>query len=476
MLPDNVKKVHFIGIGGYGMSALAMILLRKGYGVSGSDMKSSRLSERLVGQGADVKIGHDATNIGDCDMVVYSTAIPDDNPEMVECRRLSLPLWHRSELLADLVNNYYGIAVAGTHGKTTTTAMISLLLDKAGLDPTAVIGGELSVYDGNARLGKSDYLVAEACESDNSFLRYFPRIAVITNIEADHLENYEGDFNKLRMAYEEFLFHVSPAGCAVLCADDHLVMDSSMLVPGRVVTYGISDGEKGDCGAGEMLMNNEAPHYAAKDISYAADGTSVFSVYLNDSFIAEVHLGAPGRHNVLNAVGAIATAAQLDDNIAESVSVLKDFSGVGRRFEVIGDVNNILVVDDYAHHPTEIKATLQAARAMGRERVYCLFQPHRYSRTGFFMEDYATAFGDADKVFLNSVYAAGESPVEGVSSEVMAGLIRERDGKDVVYGDDLSALAAEAGKILQSGDIIITMGAGDVWKASRIIVDLLRES
>lgn len=478
MLPANVKRVHFIGIGGYGMSALAMIMLQMGYQVSGSDLKSSRLTDRLKSKGAGISFQHGADNIENCDLVVFSTAIPADNLELVEARARRLPVWHRADLLAALVNNSYGITVAGTHGKTTTTSMLALLLERGGLDPTVVIGGEVNYFDGNARLGESRYLVAEACESDNSFLRYQPRMIIITNIEADHLENYGGDFNNLVRAYELFLSNIDPDGCAIVCGEDPLLRQKMEVIPCRTVTYGIDDSSD-RCTAGENCAGQNGGEaypfdYLARDVSYGKLGAD-FSVYRAGDLLARVRLSVPGRHNVNNALGAVAAAAELGVDLRESVESLYGFTGVARRFEIIGEVSGVTLVDDYAHHPTEIKATLQAARHSGQQRIVCIFQPHRYNRTKYFLDQYANAFDDADLVFLHRIYPAGEKPVDGISSEVLAEMIRERTGKPVIYNSDMGVLAMLAAGEASPGDMIITMGAGDIWKAGRMIREKLSE-
>ncbi len=457
------------------MSALAMILLQMGYQVSGSDLKSSRLTDRLQNKGAKISFHHESGNIDNCDLVVYSTAIPADNPELAAARARRLPLWHRAELLAALVNNRYGITVAGTHGKTTTTSMLALLLERGGLDPTVVIGGEVNFFEGNARLGKSRYLVAEACESDNSFLRYRPKVAIVTNIEADHLENYNGDFNNLIRAYELFLSNIDPDGCAIICGEDPLLNKKLKIIPCRAVTYGIDDGNGcaaergGDTCGGKGTWPFD---YLARNVSYDKLGSN-FSVYRKGQLLTEIRLSVPGRYNVSNALGAIAAAAELGVNLGDSTEALRDFTGAGRRFEIIGRISGVTIVDDYAHHPTEIKATLQAARNSGQQRIICVFQPHRYSRTNYFLEQYACAFDHADLIFLHRIYSAGEKPIEGISAEVLAEMIRERSDKPVIYNPDLEALAALAAGEASPGDMIITMGAGDIWKAGNMIRERL---
>ncbi len=479
MLTDNYKLVHFIGIGGYGMSALALILLGMGIKVSGSDMNESRLTKRLREKGADVSLKHTADNIADCDLVVYSTAIPAENPEMQEARRKNKKMWHRSELLAELLNSRYGIAIAGTHGKTTTTAMLSLLLDKGGLDPTAVIGGEVNLFNGNARLGNGRYLVAEACESDNSFLRYFPQIALITNIEADHLEHYDGDFNKLNRAYDEFMAHIKPGGCLVMCGEDPLLQEKIKTGSHqyRLITYGVMDDE-GEKAASRYHKNGF--DYSAGDVIYGNMGAE-FTLYHHGKPLTEVKLNIPGRHNVSNAIGALAAAAHLGVEPRVCAAALQEFTGANRRFEIVGREKGITVVDDYAHHPTEIQATIQAARTCCGDggRIICIFQPHRYSRTGYFMDEFAGSFTHADMVLLHDVYSAGEKPVEGISSEILAGMIREKGcnkgSNNVHYGSTFARLAELACAGAGPGDMVITMGAGDIWKTGGMVLSRLQE-
>lgn len=451
MLPP-VEQVHFIGIGGYGMSALAQVLLKMGYRVTGSDLKASPITERLSRQGAKIYCGHRREHVHGCGLAVYSTAIPMDNPEIQEVLALGLPLWHRSELLAGLLNDHFGIAVAGTHGKTTTTAMISLLLEQAGMDPTAIIGGEVASFGGNARLGQSRYLVAEACESDHSFLRYRPALAIVTNLEPDHLEHYDGDFEKLRRAYFEFLGNLVPGGTAVLCVDDPRLREMAPRLERKVVTYAL-----------------EGPHesqadYVARNIA-CAGYESTFELFYRDAFRCRVELKVPGKHNVSNAAGALAVAAQLGADLEQCVTALAAFQGAGRRFEIVARSGGITVVNDYAHHPTEIRVTIQAARS-GGGRVCCLFQPHRYTRTAYFFEDFARSFHEADLVLLHDIYPAGEKPIAGVSSEALARRIRELSGREVYYSPDLEVLEERALEFARPGDIILVMGAGDINQAA----------
>ena len=469
-LPEHVKDVHFIGIGGYGMSALALILLAKGYRVSGSDLKASPLTENLADQGARVMIGHNRENLGRAQLVVYSTAVPSGNPELVAATEKGLPLWHRSELLAALLKDAYGIAIAGAHGKTTTTAMVALLLEKGGLDPTAIIGGVLPAYGSNARLGNSSYLVAEADESDSSFTRYFPKVTLVTGMEADHLEHYNNEYGRLKEAYGTFLSHLDPEGIAVLSAEDPGLVELGSTLERRVFYYGL----KKDQQAADPLPNRPDPDYYAANINLK-ERSSSFDFYYRGSLLATgVNLNVPGRHNVSNAAGALALAAGLGLDIAACAAALKDFTGVGRRFELIGTVNDITVIDDYAHHPTEIRATLEAARP-GCKRLICIFQPHRYTRTAWFMDEFSRAFAEADLLLLNSVYSAGEVPIPGATSEVLAEQVREHSNIPVFYSDHLFMLEEQALAIARPGDLIITMGAGDITTVAPGIIARLKK-
>ncbi len=444
-LPE-VKQVHFIGIGGYGMSALAQVLLQMGYRVTGSDIHDSALVRQLAARGAEIKLFHHPDHIGSSELVIHSTAIPPDNCELQEARRRGIPVWHRSELLAALINSHYGIAVAGTHGKTTTSTMIALLLEAAGLDPTALIGGVVSSFQSNARFGQSRYLVAEACESDHSFLRYRPHIAVITNVEADHLEHYQNDFSLMQRAYEAFLQNLHPDGWAVLCVDDPFLRELAHRADQKVVTYGLA-------------QNGAA--YTGREIALTGLGSSFTFYRRGEPLTGTVNLRVPGRHNVSNAVAALAVAAELGLNPGRCAETLTEFRGAKRRFEVIGEVNGVTVIDDYAHHPTEVRVTLEAARAAGK-RVCCIFQPHRYSRTAYFFEEFARSFDDADLVLLHRIYSAGEKPREGITSEALARRISEIKGQPVYWSDELAELGRMALDWARPGDLIIVMGAGDI--------------
>lgn len=443
MLKD-IKRIHFIGIGGYGMSALARVLLHLGYDISGSDLKASEITEKLALRGGRIFIGHDVSNLGDAELVVFSTAIPENNAELALARKKALPVWHRSELLAHFLNARFGIAVAGAHGKTTTTSMIALLLTISGYNPTAFIGGLLAEFDGNARFGDSECLVAEACESDHSFLRYHPAIAVVTNIEADHLEHYGGDFNQLLAAYRAFLNNIKPGGCAILYAADPYLKQMELPAGTTLVTYGRERGAD----------------WQAEDLEVVGWGTR-FTVLNEHKKLGQVTLKVPGVHNVDNALGALAAGIRIGLSFEAGKAGLEQFSGTKRRFQFLLNERGIAVVDDYAHHPTEVAATLKAARYGDPERVIAIFQPHRYNRTKLFMDDFAAAFDSADKVYLHKIYSAGEQPIPGITSAELARRMRER-GTDVIQLDEAQEIADRVVEKAKPGDLILSMGAGDV--------------
>ena len=446
---EGFKKVHFIGIGGYGMSALAFILLQAGIDVRGSDIQRSGITVQLEKAGAKVYLGHDPQQLGDAQLAVYSTAIRPDNPEMEAARGKGLLLWHRSELLGAILNTGYGIAVAGTHGKTTTTAMISLIMAEGGCDPTAVIGGEVPFFQGNARLGKSLYVVAEACESDHSFLRYKPRLAVITNIEADHLEHYNGSFKQLVETYRHFIVNAGKGGQVIFCGDDPVLRDLRPGLAPPLMTYGLRPGA--DVRGGEVQLRGLG---------------ATFQVYFKEKLLGEISLKVPGRYNVVNALGAISVALHLGLDFLTIQKALARFDGVKRRFEVVGKKGNILVVDDYAHHPTEIKAALEAARQSGR-RLVCIFQPHRYTRTSFLWDDFVQAFDETDVLLLTDIYSAGEKPLFQITASRLAWEIRQRGHQEVHFLGDKGQIIAFLEENTQDGDLILTLGAGDVWQIGR---------
>jgi UDP-N-acetylmuramate--alanine ligase len=441
-------RIHFVGIGGIGMSGIAELLLNLGYRVSGSDLRKSDITDRLSQLGAEIQEGHAAKNVPeDGHVVVFSSAVKVDNPEVVEAHRRKIPVIPRAEMLAELMRMKYGIAIAGTHGKTTTTSMVATILAAAGWDPTAVVGGKLNSLGSNAKLGQGEFLVAEADESDGSFLKLSPTVAVVTNIDPEHLDFYSG-IGQIKETFLHFINKVPFYGFAVLCLDHPNVQELIPSVTKTYVTYGFS-----------------------AHADYRADGivsegmSNRFRVIRCGETLGEVTLKAPGRHNVSNALAAAAVAAELGISFERIRAGLADYDGVARRFQVKGERNGVTVVDDYGHHPVEIRATLAAAREVWpSRRIVVGFQPHRYSRTQSLFRDFLSAFHDADLLFVFDVYPAGEEPIPGASGERLCEAIREHGHKAAIYagkaGDALSTVVAG----LCSGDIFLTMGAGDVWK------------
>lgn len=435
------------------MSAIARVLLEMGFRVTGSDVARQELTEKLEAKGAKVFIGHDAKNVNGADLVVYSGALPKDNVEMVAAAELNIPVIHRAQMLARLMNAKKGIAVAGAHGKTTTSSMIALVMEQSGADPTYIIGGEIMNIGSNAKAGKGDYVVAEADESDGSFLQYHPALAVVTNIEADHLENYDGDFGKLKNAYSAFLRQIKPGGKAVVCLDDAYVRE---LLPGVEVdkiAYGI-DSPDADFRAEDIVLG---------------DRKSSFTVTRRGETLGRLQLSIPGRHNVLNALATLIVSLEAGLTFDQVAAAIKEFRGAKRRFQVLCETDNILVIDDYAHHPTEIQATIQAAKATGK-RIIAVFQPQRYTRTFFLLEAFSKAFHDADEVILTDIYSpTGEKRIEGVSSRKLADMIRENSNERVTYIPDQQETLQHLINTVRPGDLVLTMGAGDIWKTAHAL-------
>jgi UDP-N-acetylmuramate--alanine ligase len=446
----RTRAIHFVGIGGIGMSGIAELLANLGYDVTGSDARASDVTERLTTMGVQIAVGHEAAHVGNADVVVVSSAIQADNPEVAEARRRAVPVIPRAEMLAELMRLRYGIAVAGAHGKTTTTSMIALVLERAGLDPTAVIGGRLSAFGSNARLGRGDYMVAEADESDRSFLRLSPSIAVITNVDREHLENY-GSWEHLQSAFVEFANKVPFYGAVVACVDDPVVRALRPSMTRRVIAYGLADADAELRGLG---------------LSLEAFGSSL-TVVRRDGADAAAHLGAvrlrvPGRHNALNALAAVAVGLEVGVPFARIASALAEFRGAERRFEMRGEAGGVMVVDDYGHHPTEIAAVVAAARAGIDRRVVVVFQPHRYTRTNQLMHEFGAALGGADEVVLTDIYAAGERPIAGVTIEALAEAVRRTASRPVHLVKALDDLPAEVARLARRGDLVITLGAGSI--------------
>ena len=458
--PDRAKpRVHFVGIGGAGMSGIAEVMRTLGYRVSGSDAATTAVTRRLAELGITIHQGHASANVLDADCVVISSAIKPDNPELQEARAQRIPVVPRAEMLAELMRFKRGIAVAGTHGKTTTTSLLASVLAEGELDPTFVIGGKLLAAGANAKLGKGDWLVAEADESDGSFLRLNPLIAIVTNIDADHLENYGGDFARVQDAFSEFLHRLPFYGLAVLCIDDPEVARLAASVPRHMMTYGLSD---------EADVRAEA---------IRQDGASMrFTLCLPENVRIEAHLALPGHHNVLNALAAAAIGWQLGVAPEAIVAALGKFEGIGRRFNLLGELvtptgARVQLVDDYGHHPKELAAVFSAARGGWPDRrLVVAFQPHRYSRTRALFDDFAGVLSDVDALVLTEVYPAGEAPIAGADAKTLARAIRARGRIEPVVVGNAEALADVLPDILQDGDLLLMMGAGDIGAAIQQLV------
>jgi len=451
------QHVHFVGIGGIGMSGLADVLLELGYRVSGSDLKFSPITERLAANGAVIFQGHKAENVAGSKAVVISSAVQADNPEVEEARRLAIPVIPRGELLAELMRQKFGIAVAGSHGKTTTTSMTAVILSHAGLDPTVVVGGKVGMMGGaNARLGKSDYLVVESDESDGSFLKLAPIVAIVTNIDREHLDHYSG-LGEIRRAFAEFVGKVPFYGAAILCLDDENVQQILPAVNRRTITYGLS------AQADLRITHSSGGHLASE-----------FHLEFRGQDLGCFRLHIPGAHNVLNAAAAVAVGLELEIPLETIREALESFNGVDRRFQIRGTERGVTVIDDYGHHPTEIRATLSAARECRYKRIHVLFQPHRYTRTDALMDDFARAFHQADTVHVMDIYAASEEPIEGVNAEALASRIRAFGHRGAHYVGSMDRGITSVTAAAQPGDAIVTLGAGSVSQACEGILSGLR--
>ncbi|HUE30055.1 MAG TPA: UDP-N-acetylmuramate--L-alanine ligase [Verrucomicrobiae bacterium] len=452
------RRVHFVGIGGIGMSGIAEVLLTLGYAVSGSDLVESETTRRLARLGARVHLGaHDAANLSeDIDVLVISSAVTYANPEVARARELKIPVIPRAEMLAELMRMKYGVAVAGSHGKTTTTSLVAAVLREAGRDPTMVVGGKLRALGTNARLGQGEFLVAEADESDGTFLLLSPIIAVVTNIDREHLDYY-GEMERLRDAYLQFIHRVPFYGLAVLCIDNVNVRALLPQVRKRFVTYGTSPDAE----------------WQARELRVTGLDT-VFEVWRAERRLGEVRLRMPGRHHALNALAALAVADDLEIPFRIAAHALEEFGGIHRRFEVKGDEQGVLVVDDYGHHPEEIRATLRAAREGFARRLVVVFQPHRYSRTQDLFTEFLEAFDDADAVVLTDIYAAGEERRDGVSSDALYQALRRRGHLDVRYVAARDRVAEALLDVIRPGDLVLTLGAGDIHRTGDELLGLLR--
>jgi len=451
------QHVHFVGIGGSGMSGIAEVLLNLGYTVSGSDQKLTSVTSHLQALGARVFEGHAAEHVKGAHVVVTSTAVRPANPELAEARRRGVPVIPRAEMLAELMRLKYGVAIAGSHGKTTTTSMVALVLDKGGLDPTVVVGGRLGVLGSGARLGKGEYLVAEADESDRSFLKLSPTLAVVTNIDREHLDAYR-DLSDVQEAFLGFVNKVPFYGCAVLCLDDPGTAAILPKVERRVVTYGLT----------------QKASVSARDLELRATGSSYTATHQGEP-LGTVTVEVPGSHNVTNSLAAVAVGLDLELPFEAIQRGLASFTGVDRRFEVRGEAGGVLVIDDYGHHPTEIRATLETLRRRaGARRTLVLFQPHRFTRTKALWDDFCAAFGAADVLRLADVYPASEDPIEGVSSEALARAIAERGHEDVAWVGDVRAAGERLAREARPGDVVLTLGAGNVAAAGDELLRRLR--
>jgi UDP-N-acetylmuramate--alanine ligase len=458
----KIQRIHFVGIGGIGMSGIAEVLLNLGYKISGSDLKNSAITQRLTTLGATIFEGHRAENMAGADVVVASTAVPSDNPEIAQARALHVPVIQRAEMLAELMRLKYGIAIAGMHGKTTTTSMVAAVLAAGGLDPTVVVGGRVDAMGSNARLGKSQYLVAEADESDRSFLKLSPILAVVTNIDREHMDCYRS-MSDVKRAFLEFMDHLPFYGMVVACNDDPLLRRLFPQVRRRLVTYGTRRGSDFQI---KLDRGKTKPD--------AKSGTSQFNVTYRGEALGDFRLHVPGIHNVLNATAAIAVGVGLDIPVGQIHSALASFAGVDRRFQLRGTAGGVSVIDDYGHHPTEIRATLEAARQWEYRKIHVIFQPHRYTRTQSLMDEFATAFENADSVLVLDIYPAGEEPIPEITGEGLARRIRDNGTSAVRYvssfGDAVTSAIAGA----EEGDMILTLGAGNVSQLGPIILQKLQ--
>jgi UDP-N-acetylmuramate--alanine ligase len=453
------QHLHFVGIGGIGMSGIAEVLLNLGYQISGSDLKLTPITERLASLGATIHEGHAAANVQGAKAVVVSSAVDTKNPEVQEARRLQIPVIPRGDLLAELMRLKYGIAIAGSHGKTTTTSMTATVLNLAGFDPTVVVGGKAASMGGaNARVGQSDFLVVESDESDGSFLKLSPIVAVVTNIDREHLDHYASIVD-IRRAFLEFIQKVPFYGVAILCLDDENIQQLLPSVNRRNITYGLS--------------NQSALHVASANCGHFE---SRFNVRAHGRDLGEFHLRVPGIHNVLNATAAIAVGLELEVPLETIREAIASFTGVDRRFQTRGEARGITVIDDYGHHPTEIRATLAAARLCNFGRILAVFQPHRYTRTQHLMDEFAKSFHQADLVFVLDIYAASEPPIEGITAGALAQRIRDCGHRAVEYTGAIERTADAVVQHARDRDLVLTLGAGNVWQVGDRVLEKLREA
>lgn len=449
----KTRHIHFVGIGGAGMSGIAEVLINLGFRVSGSDVNQTEVTDRLAKLGGEISIGHAESNVQGADVLVFSSAVKLSNVEIVTAQRHKIPVISRIEMLAELMRMKYSIAVAGTHGKTTTTGMVSYVLEYGDLDPTLVDGGIVRSLDTNIRLGSSEFMVVEADEAYGSIKKLSPTVAVVTNIDNDHLDYY-GTMDEVKKTFLDFVNKVPFYGSAILCLDQENIQELIPKVEKRFVTYGVET--KAD--------------FTATDIHFDTDGVS-YKANHHGKALGNVQIKSPGIHNVSNSLVAVAVGIELDVSFKNIAKALKEFPGIQHRFEILGNVNNILVVDDYGHHPTEIKATLKAARdTYSKRRIIAIFQPHRYSRVHLLAQEFARCFYQADVLIITDIYSAMEDPIDGVTGEMIANITRDYGHKDMVYIPDKNSIPDHIIKIARSGDVIVTLGAGDIWKIGKEIL------
>jgi len=457
-LLKNIKKIHFVGIGGAGMSAIAKVLLQMGYTITGSDLNKSETISKLEKIGATIFTGHNSENVHDAEAVVRSTAISDTNPEVQLAREKGIPVYHRADIIAELMLQYEGIAVAGAHGKTTTTAMIAVMLEHAGVDPTIIIGGEVEYLHGSAKLGTSKYLVAEADESDGSFLKYSPHIAVVTNIENDHMDFYKTMENILH-TFSKFLHNLPvDKGLGILCFDNAYIRDLVTNLQRKYISYAIEHDAQ----------------YMARNICTRGINTT-YDVYHENELLGTITIHVPGRHNVTNSLAAAVVGLTIGLTFSQIAKGLAQFQGAKRRFQTKARLNGVWIIDDYAHHPTEITTTLLAARQTEPKRLICVFQPHRYTRTQFLRKEFGRAFTPSDILIITDVYAAGEHSIPGITGELLKKEVEDQTGMQVIYIADKDKIARYLSEIVEPGDLVMTMGAGNIYHVGEQLVELLVE-
>jgi UDP-N-acetylmuramate--alanine ligase len=452
----KTKHIHFVGIGGVSMSGIAEVLINQGFHVSGSDLRQTDATDHLKTMGADIYIGHSADNIKNADVIVISAAVPSNNPEITKAKENKIPVIARVEMLAELMRMKYSIAISGTHGKTTTTAMVASVLEYGDLDPTVADGGIITSLGSNIRLGGSEFMVVEADEAYGSIHKISPTIAIVTTIDNDHLDYYH-NMGDIKEAFLNFINRVPFYGVAILCLDQENIQDLVPKIEKRFITYGIET--KADFTATEIHVNGTGSSYVVNHEGKA---------------LGDIHIKLPGRHNVANSLVAVAVGLELDIPFEKIAKGLYEFPGVRHRFDLLGKIDDIMVVDDYGHHPTEIKATLSAAQETYNRRIIALFQPHRYTRVSLLADDFARCFYQADILIVTEVYGALEEPIEGASGEMLAEAIRDYGHKNVIYMPDKKDISDAVCNMVQTGDLVITLGAGDVWKVGKEIVDKLK--